>query len=134
MNEKQLSRRDFLKGALAGSAVVALGSVAAMPAFAEEGIYKPGTYSATAEGIGTVKVTATDPEEASYTFTIPVEKYSPVSKDGKASVIGGAPEKATLPVPEIKQEEKDEEAPAVDKKDESKGASKEPANNEKKVN
>lgn len=67
-------------------------------------------------------------------FTIPVEKYSPVSKDGKASVIGGAPEKATLPVPEIKQEEKDEEAPAVDKKDESKGASKEPANNEKKVN
>ena len=58
---KQLSRRDFLKGALAGSAAVALSSVTGMTAFADEakGIYTPGTYSATATGIGTVMVTMT---------------------------------------------------------------------------
>ena len=58
---KQLSRRDFLKGALAGSAAVALSSVTGMTAFADEanGIYTPGTYSATATGIGTVLVTMT---------------------------------------------------------------------------
>ena len=32
---KQLSRRDFLKGALAGSAAVALSSVTGMTAFAD---------------------------------------------------------------------------------------------------
>ena len=33
MSEKKLSRRDFLKGALAGSAAVALGSVTGVAAF-----------------------------------------------------------------------------------------------------
>ena len=58
---KSISRRDFLKGALAGSAVAALTSVTGISAFAEEkGIYNPGTYSATAKGIGSdVKVTMT---------------------------------------------------------------------------
>ncbi len=57
---KQISRRDFLKGALAGTAAAALGSVAGIPAFAEEkGIYTPGTYRAAAAGIGTVLVTMT---------------------------------------------------------------------------
>ncbi|MCD8104570.1 MAG: FAD-binding protein [Lachnospiraceae bacterium] len=57
-----LSRRDFLKGTAAG----ALGAAAAgilgtgIPALAEEsGTYTPGTYSATATGIGTVTVTMT---------------------------------------------------------------------------
>ena len=61
MNGKHLSRRDFLKGALAGSAAVALTSVTGITAFADDssGIYTPGTYSATAEGMGTVVVTAT---------------------------------------------------------------------------
>ena len=60
MSEKKLSRRDFLKGALAGSAAVALGSVTGVAAFAEEkGIYTPGTYSASAEGMGKVIVKAT---------------------------------------------------------------------------
>ncbi len=60
MSEKKLSRRDFLKGALAGSAAVALGSVSGVAAFAEEkGIYTPGTYSATADGMGKVIVKAT---------------------------------------------------------------------------
>ncbi|MCR5138243.1 MAG: FAD-binding protein [Oscillospiraceae bacterium] len=58
---RDLSRRDFLKGALAGSAAVALSSVAGVAAFADEsGIYKPGTYSASAKGIASdVKVTMT---------------------------------------------------------------------------
>ena len=60
MSEKTISRRSFLKGALAGSAAVALTSVSGITAFAEEkGIYTPGTYSATADGMGTVVVTAT---------------------------------------------------------------------------
>ncbi|MCC8066536.1 MAG: FAD-binding protein [Clostridiales bacterium] len=57
-----LSRRDFLKGTAAG----ALGAAAAgilgggMNVLAEEsGTYTPGTYSATAQGIGTVTVTMT---------------------------------------------------------------------------
>ncbi len=62
---KQISRRDFLKGALAGSAAVALGSVTGISAFAEgKGIYTPGTYSATATGINTVLVTMTFSEDA----------------------------------------------------------------------
>ena len=60
MNSKNLSRRDFLKGALAGTATVALASATGITAFAEEkGIYTPGTYSATAQGMGTVTVTMT---------------------------------------------------------------------------
>ena len=58
---KELSRRDFLKGALAGTAAAALTTVTGVTAFAEEkGIYTPGTYSATAKGIGSdVTVTMT---------------------------------------------------------------------------
>ena len=60
MSEKKLTRRDFLKGALAGSAAVALTSVTGVAALAEEkGIYTPGTYSASATGMETVTVTAT---------------------------------------------------------------------------
>ena len=58
---KELSRRDFLKGALAGTAAAALSTVTGAAAFAEEkGIYTPGTYSASAKGIGSdVTVTMT---------------------------------------------------------------------------
>ena len=58
---KELSRRDFLKGALAGTAAAALTTVTGVSAFAEEkGIYTPGTYSASAKGIGSdVTVTMT---------------------------------------------------------------------------
>ncbi len=58
---KSISRRDFLKGALAGGASLAAAGVLGVPAFAEEkGQYTPGTYSATGQGInGEVKVTMT---------------------------------------------------------------------------
>ena len=56
---KELSRRSFLKGALAGSAAVAAAAVTGMPALAESGIYTPGTYSSRATGIGDIVVTMT---------------------------------------------------------------------------
>ena len=58
---REITRRDFLKGALAGTAAAALTSVTGAAAFAEEkGIYTPGTYSASAKGIASdVTVTMT---------------------------------------------------------------------------
>ena len=62
---KELSRRSFLKGALAGAASVAAVGVAGVPALVRaEGIYTPGTYSAQAQGMGTVTVTMTFSETA----------------------------------------------------------------------
>ena len=61
---KELSRRDFLKGALAGTVTAAAAGLAGMPAFADDAIYTPGTYSATAEGMGTVTVTMTFDEKS----------------------------------------------------------------------
>ena len=52
---KQLSRRTFLRTTLASGATLAAAAVHAAPA----GIYKPGTYSAKAAGIGDVVVTMT---------------------------------------------------------------------------
>ena len=62
-----LSRRDFLKGSLAGAASLAmagvgLGAVNAKASAA--GLYTPGNYSATATGMGTVTVTATFDENS----------------------------------------------------------------------
>ncbi|MER2150285.1 MAG: FAD-binding protein [Candidatus Limivicinus sp.] len=58
---KNISRREFLKGALAGTAAAALTSVTGVSAFAEEtGIYTPGTYSAVSKGkVSDVSVTMT---------------------------------------------------------------------------
>lgn len=39
-------------------------------------------------------------------FTIPVKQYTGKSKDGKAAVAGDAPVTPSLPVPEVKEEEK----------------------------
>lgn len=62
---KDLSRRSFLKGAIAGAASVAAVGVAGVPALVRaEGIYTPGTYSAQAQGMGTVTVTMTFSESA----------------------------------------------------------------------
>ena len=52
---KQLSRRTFLRTTIASGATLAAAAVHAAPA----GIYKPGTYSAKAAGIGDVVVTMT---------------------------------------------------------------------------
>ena len=76
MSKKELSRRDFLKGAAGAAGVAALGMLAgctnnSTPTPTPEntpeapaGLYTPGTYKATAKGIGTVLVTMTFSESA----------------------------------------------------------------------
>ena len=57
---KTITRRDFLKGIAGGAGIAAVSAFAGNSALAETpGIYTPGTYSATAQGIGTVTVTMT---------------------------------------------------------------------------
>ena len=56
---KNLSRRSFLKAAAAGSLAVAATNLVGASAAAEEAVYTPGTYTATAKGIGDVTVTMT---------------------------------------------------------------------------
>lgn len=55
MDKKNLSRRTFLRTSIASGASLAAGGLHAAPV----GIYKPGTYSAKASGIGDVVVTMT---------------------------------------------------------------------------
>ncbi len=58
---KEISRRSFLKGALATTATAAVAGVVGMPAVnaLAEGVYTPGTYTATAKGINTITATMT---------------------------------------------------------------------------
>ena len=58
---KEITRRSFLKGALATTATAAVAGVVGIPAAAAlaEGVYKPGTYTATAKGINTITATMT---------------------------------------------------------------------------
>ena len=81
---KNISRKDFLKGALAGSASIAAAGVLGIPAFAEsEGIYTPGTYTATGQGIN---------GEVSVTMTFDTDKITDVVLDvsGETPSIGQA--------------------------------------------
>lgn len=55
MDKKNLSRRAFLRTSIASGASLAAVGLHAAPV----GIYKPGTYSAKAAGIGDVVVTMT---------------------------------------------------------------------------
>lgn len=57
MKSNQMSRRSFLKGMAAGA--VAVGTMGVGAAIAEGKTYTPGTYSATARGMGDVTVTMT---------------------------------------------------------------------------
>ena len=58
---KEITRRSFLKGALATTATAAVAGVVGIPAATAlaEGVYKPGTYTATAKGINTITATMT---------------------------------------------------------------------------
>ena len=84
MSEKALSRRDFLKGAAAAAGLMATGSVlGGAHASAEEipSAYIPGTYSASAPGIG-----------GDVTVTITVDEKSileaVINADGETASIG----------------------------------------------
>ena len=63
---KEISRRAFLKGALATTATAAVAGVVDIPAASAlaDGIYTPGTYTATAKGITTITATMTFSAEA----------------------------------------------------------------------
>lgn len=59
MENHNFSRRDFLKGAAAGAfGLATAGILGGLGKASAEGIYTPGTYTATAQGMGTVKMTA----------------------------------------------------------------------------
>ena len=74
---KDLSRRDFLKGSAAGAfSLATMGLLGKLSAKAE-GIYTPGTYSAQAQGMGTVTVTMTFSESAITDAVIDVSSETP---------------------------------------------------------
>lgn len=78
--KNSLSRRDFLKGTAAGALSMAAAGIlgGGTVAFAEEsGTYKPGTYSATAQGIGTVTVTMTFDAESITDVVVDVSEETP---------------------------------------------------------
>ena len=75
---KAISRREFLKGALAGSATIAATSALGLNVLAEEeAIYTPGTYSAQATGMGTVTVTMTFDEKSITDVILDVSEETP---------------------------------------------------------
>ena len=76
----EISRRDFLKGSLAGAASLAMAGVglaAAAPKASAAGMYTPGTYSATATGMGTVTVSATFDENSIVDVVLDVSQETP---------------------------------------------------------
>ena len=75
---ENISRRNFLKGSLAGAATLAMAGVGlGTTAFAEEGIYTPGTYSATARGHEEVTVTMTFDANSITDVKVDVSKETP---------------------------------------------------------
>ena len=75
-----LSRRDFLKGSLAGATSLAMAGVglgAVNAKASADGLYTPGTYSATATGMGTVTVTATFDENSLVDVVLDVAEETP---------------------------------------------------------
>lgn len=76
----ELSRRDFLKGSLAGAASLAMAGIglgAVKTTASAAGIYTPGTYSAKATGMGTVTVTATFDENSIVEVLLDVAEETP---------------------------------------------------------
>ena len=93
----EISRRDFLRGSLAGAASLAMAGVglsAVGTKASAAGIYTPGTYSATATGMGTVTVTATFDENSIVDVVLDVSEETPaigqVAKDELLSQVMAA--------------------------------------------
>ena len=78
MKKSFFSRRDFLKGAAASAATVAAAGLVGGIAMAEgEAIYTPGTYSATATGMGEVTATMTFDETKITDVVVDVSNETP---------------------------------------------------------
>lgn len=88
MATKDLSRRSFLKGAVAGAFGTALVSMNAAAAFAEQTKYTPGTYSATYKGMSDVTLTATFDETSIVSIDLDLS--------GETESIGGAAKEALI--------------------------------------
>ena len=92
---KNISRREFLKAALAGTATAATAGLLGNGVFAaEEAIYTPGTYSAQAQGIGTITVTMTFSENAITDVILDVSEETPdigqaAAEELKAALLAG---------------------------------------------
>ncbi|MCD8014821.1 MAG: FAD-binding protein [Lachnospiraceae bacterium] len=85
---KYLSRRDFLKGAAAAGAGAAMMGVLHLPVAAEEqaasaGLYTPGTYTASAQGISSAVTVTMTFDESSITDVV-------VDASGETESIGAA--------------------------------------------
>ena len=108
MKKTEISRRDFLRGMAAGAVSVAgMGMLTACgsdnaasapaapeaPAAESAGIYTPGTYSASAQGMGTVKMTATFDANSITAIELDVSgetpDYGQKAKDELYSITGG---------------------------------------------
>ena len=76
----EITRRDFLKSSVAGAASLTLAGLG-LGAFnakaSADGLYTPGTYSATATGMGTVTVTATFDENSIVDVVLDVSEETP---------------------------------------------------------
>lgn len=75
--KKNFSRRDFLKGAAASAATVAAAGVLGAAVAEGEAIYTPGTYTATAQGMGEVTVTMTFDETRITDVIVDVSNETP---------------------------------------------------------
>ena len=83
------SRRDFLKGAAAGALGLATaGILGGMGKASAEGIYTPGTYTATAQGMGTVKMTAVFDENSIVSIDLDLAEETPsIGQAAKDAII-----------------------------------------------
>ena len=80
MSEKNISRRSFLKGSAAAAASAAFLGLSVFGNDSKAtaaGLYTPGTYSATATGMGTVTVTATFDENSIVDVVLDVAEETP---------------------------------------------------------
>ena len=75
---KNVSRRSFLKGMMGVTGAAALTQLSVISGVAiAEGVYTPGTYTATAQGINTVGVTMTFSESAITDVVLDVPNETP---------------------------------------------------------
>jgi len=100
---KSLSRRAFLRTSIASGASLAAAAAGAAPA----GIYRPGTYSAKAPGIGEVTVTMTFDADRIIDVVLDVSHETPGIDQAAAKCIAQA--KGEIPVEVISDKKADED-------------------------
>ena len=94
------SRRDFLKGAAAGAfGLATAGILGGMGKASAEGIYTPGTYTATAQGVGTVKMTAVFDANSIVSIDLDLAEETPaIGQAAKDAIIIGHSQFEKIPM------------------------------------